>query len=282
MDTETNPGVEDAPEVEDLRVEDAEIDPTETDDEGNPVEPEPEDDSEEIEYEGQKHRVPKALKDAFLRQADYTRKTQEVAQMRQDLAQRVQTVTQATEAEAAAQRNLALIDAQLEQAKLIDWDQWFESDPVAAQKEAFRLQQLRDAKGGVNEQLSQARQAREAEAQRISAERLQQGATELARDIPGWGPEKATALLDFGHKQYGFSHAELSSIDDPKLIKVLHDAFEHRKAASKQSVQRKAEAVTSVKPAAKVGGTSPPGKLDDRVSTEAWMARRNAELAKRR
>ena len=31
--------------------------------------------SEEVEHEGRRYRVPKALKDAFLRHADYTRKT---------------------------------------------------------------------------------------------------------------------------------------------------------------------------------------------------------------
>ena len=40
------------------------------------------DDSEEVEHEGQKYRIPKALKSALMMNADYTRKTQEVAEQR--------------------------------------------------------------------------------------------------------------------------------------------------------------------------------------------------------
>jgi hypothetical protein len=51
----------------------------------------PLDDFEEIEYgEGQKYAVPKALKGAFLMQADYTRKTQELAEQRRTFAREQQ------------------------------------------------------------------------------------------------------------------------------------------------------------------------------------------------
>ena len=39
-------------------------------------------DTAEVELNGEKYKVPAALKDAFLMQADYTRKTQEVAEVR--------------------------------------------------------------------------------------------------------------------------------------------------------------------------------------------------------
>ena len=42
----------------------------------------PDDDTFELEVDGQVHTVPAALKGAFLRQADYTRKTQELADHR--------------------------------------------------------------------------------------------------------------------------------------------------------------------------------------------------------
>src|SRR3990167_6068838 len=43
---------------------------------------------EEIEHDGEKFKVPKKLKDAFLRQADYTRKTQEVSETKRQLEAR--------------------------------------------------------------------------------------------------------------------------------------------------------------------------------------------------
>ena len=61
---ETDSTVEDLPEVDDevVSTDEPEQTPVESDD-------------EEIDYEGEKYKVPKKLKDAFLRQADYTVKT---------------------------------------------------------------------------------------------------------------------------------------------------------------------------------------------------------------
>ena len=54
-----------------------------------------ESDSEEIEHEGEKYRVPKALKNAFYAQADYTTKTQTLAEERRSFeAERQQLAAQ--------------------------------------------------------------------------------------------------------------------------------------------------------------------------------------------
>jgi hypothetical protein len=47
-----------------------------------------EQETEEIDFNGEKHRIPKALKGAFLMQADYTRKTQEIAERGRSLEDR--------------------------------------------------------------------------------------------------------------------------------------------------------------------------------------------------
>ena len=67
---------------------------------------EPADDSEEVEYEGSLYRVPKELKEAVIRHADYTRKTQEVAQLRNMAAAERQGVQEAQllDAEVAEER----------------------------------------------------------------------------------------------------------------------------------------------------------------------------------
>src|SRR5690349_1139844 len=68
---------------------DEEIAATETDletegEEGEAAQPEP-DETEEVEHEGKKYKIPKPLKGALLMQADYTRKTQEVAEQRKQV-----------------------------------------------------------------------------------------------------------------------------------------------------------------------------------------------------
>ena len=75
----------DAPEVDAESYSDDET--PEADAEGAPDEGQPEDDTEEVDWDGAKYRVPKPLKDALLRQADYTRKTQELADQRRTVEQ---------------------------------------------------------------------------------------------------------------------------------------------------------------------------------------------------
>ena len=48
------------------------------------AETQPEDD-EEVEYEGKTYKVPKELKGALMKNADYTQKTQEVAEQRKSV-----------------------------------------------------------------------------------------------------------------------------------------------------------------------------------------------------
>lgn len=275
----------DAPEVDNLPVDDAAADTATLDDYGNPVEdtPEPEDDSEEIEYDGNKYRIPKALKDGFLMQSDYTRKTQALAQERDAFAAERTQFGNLSNAEINARASVIAIDQSIEEFKRIDWQAWSRTDPAAAQAARFEYEELKERRQQAVNAYGQAQQQRQVQEQQETVRRLQQGAAELARDIPGWNQEKATALLDFGVKQFGFSRDEMAAIDDPRAIKVLNAAFEFVQSSAKQQATAKAQAQQAVKPAAKVGGSSPAtGKLDDRTSTDAWMKARNAQLAKKR
>ena len=122
MDEVTNPA--DEPEVADVSeevteqpAEDSTEYEQEFDEDGNPVEPEPDDEQpddydEEIDINGKRYKVPK---EAALRQADYTRKTQEIAEQRRQYEAAIERVSQVSEAETQALYQVAQIDAQLAQ-----------------------------------------------------------------------------------------------------------------------------------------------------------------------
>ena len=73
----------------------------EEDDEDSEEQPDPSPEVETVEYEGQEYNIPPELKDAIMRQSDYTTKTQEVAEQRKDLE------TDRMEAQAEIQKDLA-------------------------------------------------------------------------------------------------------------------------------------------------------------------------------
>lgn len=289
MDDETNLEAQVAPEVEALpeveeETEETSSDP-ELDDDGNPIEEpadEPADELTEVVKDGKAYKVPAALKDEFLMHADYTRKTQEVAELRRSVEATLQQVQEVTQLEQQAAIAIGTIDAQIAEFNTIDWDAWEESDPLAAQRAWRQFGQLKDSRTAAITSYQQAQQQRTLVQQQETAKLIEQGQRELAASIPEWGPEKAAALLTHATKTYGFAPEELNGITDPRMIKVLNDAYQFRQASQKQQAVKKVEVQQAFKPAAKVtAGKAPPRGLDDRLSTEEWAKTFTARRAKR-
>lgn len=278
MDETTNPETEVAPEVETA---------TELDDYGNlPDEVEPDeadedssDDLDEVEIDGKTYKVPK---DAALRQADYTRKTQELAEQRRVLEASLTAVNQASQAERQIEVEFSSIQQAIATYNDIDWRAWIAQDPIAAQQARVDLDELHQQANVKRQQHQQAMNQRLSVAQQETAKRLEHGHRELATKIPGWGTDKANAILDFGSKTYGFAMSELQAITDPRMILALNDALEANKSRKATATRQKVEAQQAVKPAAKVsGGTAAVKPLSDRAGTDAWMKARMSQVAKR-
>lgn len=81
----------------------------------------------ELEWDGQRYQVPVKLKDAFMKNEDYTKKTQELADHRRNLDQVLSTAEQRQVASSfnesiqAETKELNVIDAYLAQASKVDW-----------------------------------------------------------------------------------------------------------------------------------------------------------------
>lgn len=285
MDTETNLEAE-APEVEALPDTEVEAAAPELDEAGNPIEepeaPEPDSDLIDMELDGKSYKLPAELKDKFLMQADYTRKTQELAATRQAVEATLQQANQVSQVEQAAMVAVGVIDTQLADYNDIDWDAWENQDPQSAQRAWRQYQTLKEHRQTAIGTYSQAQHQRTLMTQQESARQLEQGQRELAMKIPGWGQEKATALQSHAIEAYGFTPQDLATVADPRMIQVLHDAFQFRQAAKQQQTAKKVETQQAIKPAAKVtGGAAPTRSLDDRAGTDAWMKARNEQLAKK-
>ena len=244
--------------------------------EGEADEAEP--DTVDLERDGKTYKVPAALKDDFLRQADYTRKTQELSAKAKELDTARERVTQAGEAEINARAKSVAIDAALKQYEAVDWDAVQRQDAGFAFEHWRKFQQLQAGKVEADNEYSSAVQARAVETQQEAAKRLEQGNAEIARSIPDWGPKKAEELMSFGEKALNFSREYMESVTDPNFVKVMNLAF----LASKQRPAGTPPAQTA-QPAAKVkGGVVPRKGLDDRLSAEDWVAERNRQDAARR
>lgn len=255
------------------------------------------DETEEVEHEGAKYRIPKALKPALMMQADYTKKTQEVAEIRRAVEAEKAAVTQRVEAIPvliAEHAAIHTMEQQLRQYEEYDWE--------AAERQAARIEddQEREATlatlraherafnalprkiAAAQGELSKKEQARLQEQQQAAAKALEETEAVLSRDIPGWGRELVQELVGTAG-QYGVSVAELREMTDPRLWKVLNDLHQARKDLAKQKTAQVAQKQAAVKPAAPIRGGSFSGAgVHDNLPPDEWMRRRNAVTAKKR
>lgn len=226
----------------------------------------------DIEHDGETFKVPAKLKDAFLRNADYTQKTQALAQDRQQLAAR----------DAAAREHireyaqLINLNDQIAAYDTVDWDAFQMRDSEGAQREWRNLQLLKEKRGGIAESFQAKEQARALDQQRTRAKLLEEGHAALKRDIPNWSPAVQGEIVNFGANKYGFAAEEIAGILDPRMVRVLHDAMQGAKAGKTAATVQKIEAAQKTRPAATLRpGASTIPKDPSKMSIAQYHAWRN-------
>ena len=202
------------------------------------VEAAPEEELLDIEYDGVVYQVPPELKDALLRQSDYTQKTQAVAEQRKEiemLQQQVETTQNEQRFITGIQpdlNNLGLLQAQIQQMEA-------GLQQNLANMTSEQMFKTKIEIDGMKEQMSAFRQGLEVkykqfeEAQKQSYhELLEQGSQSLKKAIPDWNEGKAQQVREFAVQQ-GFNQQEVNSIIDPRYVKVLWAASQYEQLQEK-------------------------------------------------
>lgn len=299
-EVDTQPETEDEIEEEVQEGEDAdETDDADADegegDEGD-GEPSAEDDTEEVEYEGKKFRAPKGVKSAMLMQADYTRKTQEVAEQRRVLQERDQELSKHTEVQRDNLVRVAGVVAmnnRLAQFEQLDFNAIRAQDPDRANSLQFEYLQLKGQRDNALTELQTEVNKQQSETAARRAKQIEEGRAILQRDIQGWSPEVAGKLTQYAVAELGFSAEEVGQVLDPRLIKWLHRTHSQSDTIAKQSKEiaalKKALAGKQVKPAAQVSqtnaGANPRRTTDstgDKLSMTEWVKREQERVNKRK
>lgn len=216
----------------------------------------------DIEHDGKSYRVPAALKDSFLRNADYTQKTQLLAKDRRALEARDAAARQHVREYA---RLIALND-QIQAYEAVDWAVLQQADPQGAQREWRNLALLKEKRAGIAEDFQHRERLRALDQQRERARLVEEGHAVLARDLPEWTPDTAKRITDFGASKYGFTADEIAGIVDPRMVCVLHDAMCGHHDGAKRIKIAEIEAAQKIRPAQELragGATTPrdPSKM---------------------
>jgi len=274
-------GAEAQPEEEQSEPESEEMESAEPQDEAEETSEEVEGEEEEAEEEaprdekfvvkvdGKEIEVPKdELIRGYQREADYTRKTQKLAEERKLVESEFQQVR-------GEREQYAQILGQLQQKlqefepQEPDWNRLEVEDPTEYARQWTSHQRRQQQKYAVQAEQDRLNQLRQAETQKQIQAVLAQETARLKEKIPEWSsPEKAKsegkALLEYG-QALGFSEQELNGITDSRALLALHKAWKYDQMMSKrpefQAKIKKAPKMASPGSAGSVGSKS--GELNN-------------------
>lgn len=245
-----NPDVPEREEVEEAEAEEVEAsddEPEAEEADADKAQPE-ESDAEEVEYEGKAYKLPKELKDALLRQQDYTRKTQEVANTRKAVEQQAEEVR----IQAEFQREhlpkmveIQALDTQLQQYSQLDWKAIIESDPGQAMLLQVQQRDLQDKANRLRGELQGLAQEHGAKAAQMRQQAQARCIEEVRKDIKGFDADMLKGI-DETARAFGFSGEELAQVTDPRVVKVLHAAMQYQRLQGSKAIADKK--VQEVKP----------------------------------
>jgi len=213
---------------------------------------------EEIEFEGERFAVPPKLKDALLRQSDYTKKTQEVAEQKRLVEFQRQQVALAESERKFGElvrdqvTQMSQLDSALKQYEALDWRNLSTDDMIRYKVE---IDQLKDRKASVERDVQGKHAQWQQEVQRAHADLLRQGMETVRKAIPGFSDATVAEIKDYALSE-GYTPEEIGNILDPRQVKTLWEAAQYRKLQRGATTAR--AAVQQAKPIGKATPASNP------------------------
>ena len=177
------------------------------------------------------------LQKGYSRTQDYTRKTQQIAEVRKQTEGELQAVR--AEREQYAQL-LSALEAQVQQVAQpnIDWDRLYNEDPIEWVRQREVMRDNQDKAAAIQSEKQRLNQLSQQEQAQFMQQKLQHEQEALLAAIPDWkDAKKAQAekalLVEFGQK-IGFTPDELKSVVDHRAVLMLRKAALYDQMMSKR------------------------------------------------
>ncbi len=275
------------PETENLDAVEIEIElGDEADSTGDPATDE--DDSEEVDHNGEKYKIPKALKDAFLMQQDYTKKTQEVAEARKTFEAQQETFQKQQQFQQAHMNEIVKfnqIGQELSKFQNVDWNALYDADPVEAMKLDRQFNGLKEEYNKTQGQLAQAEQWQALNQQQETAKLVEQGKVTLASEIKDWSPALGKEVADYlkTYSRIGVNDQLLKAIDSG-LYGALPIVLAHKARLYDQMMNKAAapaQKTAPPPPVTKVGNKATVTKSVSQMTDKEFAAWRHKQIKNR-
>lgn len=211
----------------------------------------------------------KALREGYMRQQDYQRKTAEVARQREEVATAVRQGVESERAQYA--QNLqhlqtVVMEAAAAELKNVDWNNLAETNQYEYIRLMNRKNQFEQTLQGIQAKQTEVSTKMQADSRQAAQATAQRTWAKLEADIPGWNNETYQATLKAA-ESVGISAQQASQWLDPGAIKLLHKAYLFDQLQAGKTLADKK--VVSVPKVVKPGAAQP-----------TTQARQSAESAK--
>lgn len=241
---------------------------------------------------GKVHKVSKDLLPKIMMEADYTRKTQEIAERRREIeAQREAYEQEVQFREATWQETAALvnIEQRLAQFQNMDWRRYVAERPQEAQAAQAEFLQLQGEYSRLQNTVQAKRAHIASQFEQETATKLTKAVEELRKPNPaiGWDgkfdQQRSAELTKFISERFGIPPAEQAkAARSPGWVQLAHAA-----KIGIETLAKSKQATKPVPPQSKPVPTVAAGKTNtaivnpDKLSPEEWVKWREKQIAKR-
>lgn len=191
------------------------------------------------------------LLSGYSRQADYTRKSQVLAEQRKKMDEELAATQQERQQYQSQLEQFNLqADSKLEEFKSVDWTKLKEEDPMEYALKRDQYRELQENKRLVAEEQQNLAQKQQTEMQTKWNEELTKQKEIMAQRLPEWndpekGPKLKQNIKTFALKK-GFTEQEVDSLIDARSVDVLHKAMMYETLLEAKISQKKAKVVPKV------------------------------------
>lgn len=229
----TDEVIDESQEVEEETEESEEVeDPTEDAEEESEDEPDVVTEGM-IEVDGEKLSVDE-IKLGYMRQADYTKKTQAVAE------QRKAAEDQTANYESTLNALLTASGADLSRFDNVNWEQAAVQNPDQYKQAKAMYEQTKQTHDFIRAQAKEHQQRTETQQQAAMKENAKESLTVLKSTIPNWNNDLYYSIGEYATGSLGVSTEEFNEVHDHRMITALYKAMQFDKA--KTETQKKVKA----------------------------------------
>ena len=214
------------------------------------------------------------LKSGYQRQADYTRKSQALAEQRKG-TEKIQSERMQLEQERQMYANGLQMLQEQQSAKLqdfdkVEWETLKQEDPYAYMIKKDEYRDAQERVSNVAQQQALVQQEQHTAAQKVRGEFVQQEYARLVAALPEWNDKDSTIKKDIQEyaTSVGFRPEEINQLADHRSVLVIKKAMEYDELTKKIAPKKKA--VRKVPKVQKAGR----GKSKEDTAAEALKAKR--------